>query len=97
VTHRTQTYRYQARFGRVFARFRGTLLATDDAPVVLEGAWPLHKAVLMSFPDGAAYTSGRIAGVSRDLGRPDRGVDNVALLVRGIERLPSAATPSTTT
>jgi uncharacterized protein (DUF1330 family) len=90
--------RYQARFGRVFARFRGTLLAADDAPVVLDGAWPLDKLVLMSFPDEAAYHEWADSPAYREIA-VDRiaGADSVALLVRGIERLSGAATPSTTT
>ena len=53
-TDRAAYDRYQARFMEVFRQFRGSVLAADEAPLVLEGAWPHEKAVLLSFPDEAA-------------------------------------------
>ncbi len=47
--------RYQARFFDVFRKFNGRLLAADEAPLLLEGAWPFDKLVMMSFPDEAAF------------------------------------------
>jgi uncharacterized protein (DUF1330 family) len=47
--------RYQARFMDVFRRFEGRLLAADEAPSVLEGAWKHDKLVLMSFPTEAQW------------------------------------------
>src|SRR5712675_745416 len=47
--------RYQARFFDVFKKFSGRLLAVDENPDVLEGAWDRDKVVLMSFPDEAAF------------------------------------------
>jgi uncharacterized protein (DUF1330 family) len=46
----------------VFAQFRGTLLAADDAPVVLEGAWPRDKLALMSFPDEVRWSRASASG-----------------------------------
>jgi uncharacterized protein (DUF1330 family) len=35
----------------VFERYRGTVLAVDDNPAVLEGAWPSARTVLIEFPN----------------------------------------------
>jgi uncharacterized protein (DUF1330 family) len=43
--------RYLARFDAVFEKYRGRVLAVDDAPTVLEGEWPTGRTVLMEFPD----------------------------------------------
>ena len=43
--------RYQRAFPPVFARFDARLLASDEAPVVLEGEWPRDKVVMLAFPD----------------------------------------------
>ena len=34
----------------VFARFNGTYLAVDSAPVVLEGTWDYSRTVIIAFP-----------------------------------------------
>ena len=54
-TERAAYDRYQARFFGVFSRYRGTLLAADAHPQVLEGEWPHDKVVLMAFHDEAAF------------------------------------------
>lgn len=46
--------RYQQRFGDVFARHPGQLLAADEQPEVMEGEGGVDKVVLMAFPDRAA-------------------------------------------
>jgi uncharacterized protein (DUF1330 family) len=45
--------RYQARFFDVFKQFKGRLLVADEAPKVLDGAFPHDKVVVMQFPDRA--------------------------------------------
>jgi uncharacterized protein (DUF1330 family) len=79
--------RYQARFAQVFAQFKGTLLAADERPTVLEGEWPRDKVVLLSFPDEAAYHEWADSPAYREIA-VDRiaGADNIALLVRGFDR-----------
>lgn len=42
--------RYEAGFMDIFSRFGGTLLAVDESPQLLEGAWPYTRTVLISFP-----------------------------------------------
>ena len=43
--------RYAARFMDVLRHFDGRLLAADESPDVLEGAWPHQKVVLIEFRD----------------------------------------------
>tara|TARA_R110001592_G_C12744959_1_gene711339 strand:+ start:155 stop:454 length:300 start_codon:yes stop_codon:yes gene_type:complete len=37
-------------FMEIFSRFKGTLLAVDEEPKLLEGSWPYTRTVLISFP-----------------------------------------------
>lgn len=54
--HDRPTYdRYAAKFMGVFEKFKGTVLAADDHPKVLQGEWPMNRFVLLSFPDKAAF------------------------------------------
>lgn len=39
----------------IWGRFRGRVLAADDDPVVVEGHWDGNRAVLLEFPDEAAF------------------------------------------
>lgn len=45
---------YEQRFLPTLAPFAGRLLAADDAPAVMEGAWTRDRVVLIAFPDRAA-------------------------------------------
>jgi len=55
ITDRAAYDRYQARFTDVFLKFEGELLAADEAPEIIEGAWDGEKVVLMKFPDRQAF------------------------------------------
>lgn len=46
--------RYLTGFDAVFRRYRGQVVAVDDAPRVLEGEWPASRTVLIRFPDDEA-------------------------------------------
>jgi uncharacterized protein (DUF1330 family) len=84
-TDRESYDRYQAAFMEIFQRYSGTLLATDEAPQIVEGDWDREKVVLMSFPDEAAF---REWAESPDYQRisDDRraGADTVVVLVKAI-------------
>ena len=84
-TDRAAYDRYQAKFLDVFRRYRGTLLAADEAPQVVEGTWDRDKVVLMSFPDEAAFRewaeSPQYQLISQDR---HAGADTVVLLVNGL-------------
>lgn len=77
--------RYQARFIDVFRRHRGTLLAADESPEVVEGHWDRDKVVLMSFPDEAAFRSWSESPEYQEISK-DRhaGADTVVLLAKGL-------------
>lgn len=55
ITDRMAYDRYSAAFMEVFSRFKGTLLAVDETPEVIEGEWTATRLVLMSFPDAEAF------------------------------------------
>jgi uncharacterized protein (DUF1330 family) len=85
LTDRAAYDRYQARFMEVFRRYRGTLLAADESPQVVEGQSDRDKVVLMSFPDETAF---RLWAESPDyqcISRDRRaGADTVVLLAKGL-------------
>lgn len=84
MTDRAAYDRYQARFFDVFKKFNGRLLAADEYPSVLEGAWPHDKLVMMSFPDEAAFfafsNSPDYVEISQDR---KAGAQATVLLVKG--------------
>jgi uncharacterized protein (DUF1330 family) len=53
IEDRAEYGRYEAGFMDVFQRFHGELLVVDENPVVVEGAWPHTRTVLIRFPDAA--------------------------------------------
>ena len=53
ISDRTGYAVYEQGFMDIFSRFRGRLLAVDEAPVVMEGEWPHTRTVLLEFPDQA--------------------------------------------
>jgi uncharacterized protein (DUF1330 family) len=77
--------RYMARFMDVLNKYKGVLLAADDAPRVLEGAWwDRNKVVLMRFDDAAHFrawaTSPEYTEIAEDR---KAGADAVVLLIKG--------------
>ena len=84
-TDRAAYDRYQVRFMDVFRQYRGTLLAADERPQVVEGRWDREKVVLMSFPDEAEFRSWseslQYQSISKDR---EAGADSVVLLVKGL-------------
>jgi uncharacterized protein (DUF1330 family) len=77
--------RYMARFMPVLEKYNGRLLAADDAPRVLEGAWwDRNKVVLMAFDDATAFrawaTSPEYTEIAEDR---KAGADAVVLLIKG--------------
>lgn len=84
-TDRAAYDRYQSRFMDVFRRHRGTLLAADESPRVVEGQWDRDKVVLMSFPDEADFRAWSDSPDYQEISK-DRhaGADTVVLLVKGL-------------
>ena len=77
---------YQARFFDVFSKFKGRLLAADEAPKLLEGDWFGDKVVLMAFPDESEadrfMSSPEYQKISVDR---DAGASTVALMIKALE------------
>ena len=85
-TDRAAYDRYQARFLDVFARHRGTLLAADESPQILEGNSDREKVVLMKFPDEAAFQAWAQSPEYQEISKDRRaGADTVVLLVKGLQ------------
>ncbi|MGB6209969.1 DUF1330 domain-containing protein [Mycobacterium sp.] len=84
-TDRAAYDRYQARFMHVFRRHRGTLLAADESPEVVEGNWDRDKVVLMSFPDDAEFRSWSESPEYQQISQDRRaGADTVVVLAKGL-------------
>ncbi|MET0385130.1 MAG: DUF1330 domain-containing protein [Polyangiales bacterium] len=86
LTDRAAYERYQRAFAAVFARFQGKLLVADEAPIVLEGAFPRDKVVVMQFPtreEAERFANDpEYQAISRDR---HAGADTVSVLVRGLQ------------
>ena len=84
ITDRATYNRYQERFMSVMNRYQGRLLAADESPRVVEGAWDREKVVLMSFPDEAAFWEWANSPDYREIAK-DRhaGSTAVVLLAKG--------------
>ena len=84
ITDRAAYNRYQARFMEVFGRFKGRLLAADEAPKIVEGTWDRQKIILMSFPDEDAFQAWAQSPAYREISI-DRaaGSNGIVLLVKG--------------
>jgi uncharacterized protein (DUF1330 family) len=78
---------FVARFTDVFGKFGGKLLAADDAPRVLEGAWwDRNKVVLMEFPDTASFTAWAASPEYNKIAIDRKaGAEAVVLLIKGFE------------
>jgi uncharacterized protein (DUF1330 family) len=84
-TDRAAYDRYQMRFMDVFGQYRGTLLAADERPQVVEGRWDRDKVVLMSFPDEAEFRCWSESREYQDISKDrEAGADSVVLLVKGL-------------
>ena len=78
--------RYQNRFMDVLRRHKGRLLAADESPRVVEGAWDRQKVVLLAFADEAAYRAFADSADYLEIAEDRKaGAEAVVLLVRGID------------
>jgi len=55
ITDRAEYDIYVGKFMAVFRRFDGEVLAVQDEPVALEGAWPHHRTILLKFPSRESF------------------------------------------
>ena len=79
--------RYGAGFMEIFAKHRGSLLAVDEQPKVVEGDWQRTRLVLLSFPDEAAFDDWYHSTAYQELkAHRIAASDANLLLFRGLER-----------
>jgi uncharacterized protein (DUF1330 family) len=84
-TDRLAYDRYQARFMDVFGQHRGTLLAADDAPQLIEGEAAVDKVVLLSFPDEESFRGWAESPEYQAISQDRRaGAETVVHLVKGL-------------
>ena len=84
-TDRSRYDRYQTRFMEVFIRYTGKLLATDDAPRLVEGSARPDKIVIMSFPSEEAFRAWSDSPEYREISMDRQaGAEATVLLVRGL-------------
>jgi uncharacterized protein (DUF1330 family) len=77
--------RYAAAFVPILRRYGGRLLAADESPRVVEGAWSYEKVVLMAFGDRESLRRWADSPEYREIST-DRlaATDGVVLEVRGV-------------
>ena len=51
IQNRAEYDTYLRGFMGVFRQFNGSILAVQDNPAPLEGAWPYDRTVILSFPN----------------------------------------------
>jgi len=85
ITDRAAYSRYQDRFMEVLTKYKGRLLAADEAPRVLEGTWERGKVVLISFGDEISFRAWAESPEYLEISKDRKaGADAVVLLVKGI-------------
>ena len=85
IRDRARYLRYVQRFHEVLARFGGRLLAADESPEVLEGAWERDKVILLAFESADSFWAFARSGAYQEIAR-DRlaSTEGTVLLVHGI-------------
>lgn len=85
ITDRDSYTKYQSRFMEVFSRFKGSLLAADANPQVVEGRWDREKVILMSFPDEQSFQEWAQSPQYKQISIDRKsGSDGLVLLAQGI-------------
>jgi len=83
INDRATYNKYQARFLEVFAKFKGQLLAADENPQVVEGAWEREKVVLMKFPDKESFEAWAFSPEYQEIAKDRKaGSEAIVLLVK---------------
>jgi uncharacterized protein (DUF1330 family) len=83
--HQRDVYeRYVQRFMATLAGTQGRLLAADESPIVVEGAWDRDKVVLIAFPDEDAFRAWESSAAYQAItGDRRAGADTSIILIRG--------------
>jgi uncharacterized protein (DUF1330 family) len=82
--------RYVERFMDVFNKYEGSVLASDERPVVFEGPWDGNRIVVMSFPDKASFRAWAESAEYQEIAKDRKAAArSVILMVHGIAGLRS--------
>ena len=85
ITDRAVYGRYQAQFMGVLNRYKGTVLAADEHPVVVEGNWDQDKVVMLSFANEADFREFMDSPEYQEISKDRRAATNgFVVLVRGV-------------
>jgi uncharacterized protein (DUF1330 family) len=84
--HDPVTYgRYVDRFMEVFKNYKGRVLAADEHPVILEGAWDGDKVIVVSFPNESSFRDWAESPEYLEIAKDRKGgAKSVIMLVKGI-------------
>ncbi|MGH8050794.1 MAG: DUF1330 domain-containing protein [Arenimonas sp.] len=50
IHNRAEYVSYVSAFMFVFRKFKGQVLAAQDAPIPVEGSWPFDRTIMLNFP-----------------------------------------------
>src|ERR1700721_395270 len=85
ITNRAVYGRYQAQFMGVMNRYKGTVLAADEHPGVVEGDWDRDKVGMLAFASEADFREFMDSPEYPEISKDRRGgTSRFVLLVRGI-------------
>ena len=77
--------RFVGRFMSVFKKYKGSVLAADESPTVVEGAWDGNKVVVVSFPDETSFRDWAESPEYLEIAMDRKaGARSVIVLVKGI-------------
>ncbi|MFN3953320.1 MAG: DUF1330 domain-containing protein [Pararhodobacter sp.] len=87
IHNRARYERYVTEFMPILARFDGKLLAADEKPERVEGAWSGDKVVLLSFPDNEHFRSWVASDDYRRIASERQAAtESVVLVLRGFDQ-----------
>jgi uncharacterized protein (DUF1330 family) len=76
--------RYVDRFMEVFKNYKGRVLAADESPAIVEGAWDGDKVVVLSFPDEPSFLDWFESPEYLEIAKDRKaGAKSVIVLVKG--------------
>lgn len=85
ITDRAVYGQSQAQFMGALNRYKGTVLAADEHPVVLEGNWDRDKVVMLSFANRANFRELMDSSEYQEISKDWRAATNgFVVRVRGV-------------
>jgi len=86
IHNRDQYDKYAAAFLPHFAEHKGTALVSDENVSVKEGTWDNTKAVLLSFPDEAAFEDWALSDEYQEIAKDRQAAtEGSVVLLHGLQ------------